>query len=338
MQHHDLLHDRQAKTGALGTRGEERLEDALTGSLWDARPVVFNRHAAAVVGDIHPPVNPDVGRHTGPLARVRRIPYEIAEYLAQQHFVAENLGEVPVDVERGPGWQLVAQVVRGASSDDAEVHARQGDVFRTRKAEEVGHHLAERLGLLTDALDVWLVLRRHGFDLDQSAIAMNRREAVAELVREAGGQLTEARQRLFQAQLLFQLHDRRQIREEANHAGSRVSSTLDSLCRRSGRLSFVQVRLQLPQRRHGHAEMNRPAALDLHRSSKDRTRGCQTLFNQLHEWRKRQQHRVVVGANRIALHVNHRAPGPVEDLHAPTSMDYKQPRRQALDDVAAQLL
>ena len=47
---------------------------------------------------------------------------------------------------------------------------------------------------------------------------MNRRQAVAEFVGDAGGQLADLREALLQPQLLFHLHDRRQIGEEADRA------------------------------------------------------------------------------------------------------------------------
>ena len=47
---------------------------------------------------------------------------------------------------------------------------------------------------------------------------MNRRQAVAELVRDSRRQLPDGREAVFQPQLLLQILDRRQIREEANRA------------------------------------------------------------------------------------------------------------------------
>ena len=52
------------------------------------------------------------------------------------------------------------------------------------------------------------VLRRQRLRIDQPAVAVDRRQAVAELVRDAGGQLAEPRQRLLEPQLLLEL-DRR---------------------------------------------------------------------------------------------------------------------------------
>ena len=52
--------------------------------------------------------------------------------------------------------------------------------------------------------------------IEQPSVAMNRGEPVPELVRQAGGQLAEPRQRFFQAQLLFELDDRGQVGEQAD--------------------------------------------------------------------------------------------------------------------------
>ncbi len=52
--------------------------------------------------------------------------------------------------------------------------------------------------------------------IEQAAVAMNRREAVPEFVRQAGGQLAEPRQRFLQTQLLFELDDRGQVGEQAD--------------------------------------------------------------------------------------------------------------------------
>ena len=47
---------------------------------------------------------------------------------------------------------------------------------------------------------------------------MDRRQAVAELVRDPGGQLAEPRQAVLQPQLLFELDDVAEVGEQADRA------------------------------------------------------------------------------------------------------------------------
>ena len=54
--------------------------------------------------------------------------------------------------------------------------------------------------------------------IEQLAVAVNRREAVAELVRDAGRQLADRREAFLEPQLLLEILDRRQIGEEADRA------------------------------------------------------------------------------------------------------------------------
>jgi len=74
----------------------------------------------------------------------------------------------------------------------------------------------QRLGFLTDAVDVGPVTRRQILGANQAAVAVNRRQPVAELVGDAGGELAHARQRFLQPQLLLELDDRREVREQAD--------------------------------------------------------------------------------------------------------------------------
>ena len=54
---------------------------------------------------------------------------------------------------------------------------------------------------------------------------MNRRQAVAELVGDAGGELAKTGQAVFQPELFFELHHFRQVREET-HGAVRAASLL----------------------------------------------------------------------------------------------------------------
>ena len=81
--------------------------------------------------------------------------------------------------------------------------ARQRELCRPREVEEVGDDLVERLGLGSDAFDIGPVRRRQRIQIEQLAIPLNRRQAVAEFVRDAGGELPDRRQTLLQTQLLL---------------------------------------------------------------------------------------------------------------------------------------
>ena len=86
-----------------------------------------------------------------------------------------------------------------------EIVCRERQLRRPREIQKVRDHLTERLGLLPDAFDVRLVLRWQRRRIDQLAVAVDRRQPVAELVRDSRGQLTETRQRFLQPELLFEL-------------------------------------------------------------------------------------------------------------------------------------
>ena len=69
---------------------------------------------------------------------------------------------------------------------------------------------AERVGLGAQAFDVRaLRARRQRVEIEQPRVAVNGRQAVPELVRQARGQLAESSQRVLQAQLLFEVRDLR---------------------------------------------------------------------------------------------------------------------------------
>ena len=70
-----------------------------------------------------------------------------------------------------------------------ELHGGAHDLLGARELEEVRDDVPERLGLLTDAVDVGPVGRRQIVGANQAAVAMNRRQPVAELVGDAGGEL-----------------------------------------------------------------------------------------------------------------------------------------------------
>src|SRR5205823_294550 len=78
--------------------------------------------------------------------------------------------------------------------------------------------LTERLGFGADTLDVRTIRVGQLREIDQLAVALNRREAVAEFVRDARGQLADGCEAVFQAKLLFQILHVREIGKQARGA------------------------------------------------------------------------------------------------------------------------
>ena len=153
---------------------------------------------------------------------------------------------------------------------------------------------------------------------------MDGRQAVAELVGDAGGQLAEPRQAVLQPQLLFELHDLAQIGEQADRA----------------------VRARRPPSRIGETVMPRcdapPGRLrHLHGAPHDRPLPSQALVDDVGERRRAGQD----------LHVDRplasASSGDPEQLVRPAGFsvrtrpllaDDEQPGRHARDDLAAQAL
>src|SRR5215467_13308017 len=100
---------------------------------------------------------------------------------------------------------------------------------------------------------------------------MDRREPVAKLVSDAGGELADTGQAVFQTHLLFERDDRSQIREQTDDA-------------MRGPVSV--------QRRRGETEVRRRrlSRRQFERTSENRLAGSQTFLNQGgHGLRMRQQ-------------------------------------------------
>ena len=93
-----------------------------------------------------------------------------------------------------------------------QIHGRHRQLLRARKPQEVGDHFAQRDGLGANPFDARARLLGQRLRIEQPAVAVNGREAVAEFVREAGGELAEARERFLEAQLLFELRPPRSDR------------------------------------------------------------------------------------------------------------------------------
>src|SRR5258705_10563977 len=133
----------------------------------------------------------DGRRDAGGFARLCRVAQQVPEYLAQQRLVSLDLSKIALNRDRGALRQVVAQIVGGATSDGAKIDRREQDLFGAREIEKVRDDLPEHFRLLADPLDVRTVLARQGFRIDQPAIAVNRREAIAKLVRDARGKLSQ---------------------------------------------------------------------------------------------------------------------------------------------------
>jgi hypothetical protein len=173
-----------------------------------------------VVDRVNPSANAYVGGRASAFTRVHRIPDEISEHLSQQHFVAQHVGKRTVDGQRYVRREFVAQVVGGPPDDEAEIDTRQGDVLRAGEAEEIRDDLSERLRFLSDAFNVPAVIGLESFNVDQLAVAVDGREAVAEFVGETSRELTEPRQRFLETQLLLELDVRSEKRQMTPGAAS----------------------------------------------------------------------------------------------------------------------
>ena len=92
-------------------------------------------------------------------------------------------------------------------------------------------------------------------EIQQPAVAVDRGQAVAEFVRDAGGQLAEPGEAVLQPQLLFEIDDFAEIGEQADRAVREARAVAD--------------------RRHGDAEVRRARrrAIHLHRAPDDRPPG-----------------------------------------------------------------
>ena len=164
------------------------------------------------------------------------VPEQVAERLPQQHLVALEGAELAAHRDLAAQRpRLGAQFVRGPFADRLQIDRSERELRRAREVQEVGHDLAERLRLGANALDVLTIVCGQRFQIDQLAVAVNRREPVPELVRDAGRQLADRRQAFLQPQLLFEALHGGQIGEQADRA--------------------VQIAVVVEQRRNGHAKM-----------------------------------------------------------------------------------
>ena len=86
------------------------------------------------------------------------------------------------------------------------------------EVEEIGHNLAQFLGLFADALHIGPEIHWQPLQIEQSAVAVDCRQTVPELVRNARRKLAETREAVLQAQLILEIGDFAQIGEQADRA------------------------------------------------------------------------------------------------------------------------
>src|SRR5258705_284829 len=77
---------------------------------------------------------------------------------------------------------------------------------------------------IANPFDVRAVLRRQGVRVEQPAVAVYRRQAVPELVRDAGRELSQAGKGFLQSKLVLELDHVREIGEEADRAARKSLS------------------------------------------------------------------------------------------------------------------
>ena len=209
------------------------------------------------------------------------------------------------------------QIVGGTLDDRPKIVGGQRQPGRTREVQEVRHDLAERLGLLPDAFDVRLELRRKRSRVEQLAVTVNSGEAVAEFVGDPRRQFAESRQGFLQSELFLELHDRRQVREQADDATSTVRA----------------------KRGDGHADVGHVARVrHLQGTAHDRSSRCQALVDYRGQRSRRHGQPGVMGPLLRGIDAEHPPAGRVEDLDLTGSIDHEQSGGNAVDDLRVQAL
>ena len=136
---------------------------------------------------------------------------------------------------------------------------------------------------------------------------MDRREAVAELVRDTRGELADLRQAVLQPQLLLELDDVGEVAEQADRAVRAPGSSAD--------------------RRDRDAEVRRGRSLGSMRAARphDRLAGVEALLDHARERRGAEQHVVAVAAPVRVRHAEEPPAGGIERLDAPSSPTTSRP-------------
>jgi len=228
----------------------------------------------------------------------------------------------PFNATSPPSARFVADLLGRALAHGAEIDVGERHLRRPREVEEVGHHFAECLRLVADALDILAVLLRQRLEVEELAVALDRRETVSKLVRDAGRQLADHCEAFLQAELFFELLHRRQVGEEADRA--------------------VQLPVFIGQRRHRDAQVRqRQAGIEVlgqrDRPADDRHAGLEAFVDDVQQWLLVRRPAIVGGGERFG-NVQHPAAGRIEDPELAVEADDEQPRGQARDDFAAEAL
>ena len=165
-------------------------------------------------------MNHDARRRRAAGARLERVAQQVAERLAQQHLVAFDRAELAAHVDVAAQRARVgAHLLGGALADRAQIHARERQLRRAARScrKFVTTWLSDSVSARMPS-----TYGRYGVgqrvEVEQLAVAVDRREAVAEFVRDAGGQLADGREAVLQPQLLLELLHRGQIGEQADRA------------------------------------------------------------------------------------------------------------------------
>src|SRR5262249_31279780 len=93
----NLLDECEAETGAVALGREKRLGDALAQVHWNCGAIVRHRSARRFLNAVDLRVIRDLWRHGCARAGIERVPQQVAERLAQQHFVSVDDAEISVD-------------------------------------------------------------------------------------------------------------------------------------------------------------------------------------------------------------------------------------------------
>ena len=181
-------------------------------------------------------------------ARLERVAEQIAERLPQQHVVAIDRAELAANRRarrRAPARPRGCRRRRARRSPPCRPCASVSSVglAKFRKLVTISPSASVSCA---DARDVRTVVLRQALEIEQPGVAVNRRQAVAELVRDARGQLAEPRQAVLQPQLLFELHDLAEIGEQADRARRRARLRRESA--RPSRRGAWRLRARRPDR------------------------------------------------------------------------------------------
>jgi hypothetical protein len=132
-------------------------------------------------------------------ARLERVAAQIAEGLAQQDLVTLHEPEFPGDPDVAAARaHLPADLFRCALSDSPHVHGAEHQLGGLREIQKVGYHLPECLGFIPDTLDVGSIVPGKAIEVEQAAVTVNRRKAIAEFVRDSRGEFSEPREAVLQ--------------------------------------------------------------------------------------------------------------------------------------------